>query len=266
MLTAIEKAGPEALKHSELLEPKTLSLRWGITGPPGAGKSTLIGQLIQGFRKKGLRVGVMAVDPSSPFTQGAILGDRIRYMDHALDEEVFVRSLGSRGSLGGLSSAAYLMLRAYDLMEFDIVLIETVGVGQTELEIMNVADHVAVVLVPESGDSIQTMKAGLMEIADIFVVNKSDRPGADGLSRELNALGEQQVLKTVATESQGVDELMGEMEQHSKDKKYLQVQRNQPQRLQWEARALLRDRWERELHPIISRIKTQKDLLKCLFQ
>ncbi len=187
-LSALEREGPASLKrHPELLNPSAQAFRLGITGPPGAGKSTLIGRLIGLLRAQGLKVGVLAVDPSSPFTKGAILGDRIRYTDYFGDEGVFIRSLGSRGSLGGLSSSAYLMVRAFDLAGFDIVLLETVGVGQTELEIMNVADVVAVTLVPESGDSIQGMKAGLLEIASLFLVNKGDRPGADIFLRELEA-------------------------------------------------------------------------------
>ncbi|HEX4925152.1 MAG TPA: hypothetical protein VFV50_13750, partial [Bdellovibrionales bacterium] len=181
LLTELESGGPSALKHKRLLEPEHLALRIGITGPPGAGKSTLISQLISAFRARGKTVGVLAVDPSSPFTRGAVLGDRIRYSKHFSDDGVFIRSVGTRGSLGGLSASVYLMARAFDAFNFDVVLVETVGVGQTELEIMNVADRVAVVVVPEFGDSIQAMKAGILEIAHVFVVNKADRPGADSI-------------------------------------------------------------------------------------
>src|SRR3989338_5753690 len=160
----------------------------GITGAPGAGKSSLVDKLIQHFRKEKKEVGVIAIDPSSPFSGGAILGDRIRMQSHATDKGVFIRSLGSRGSHGGLSKATKEIVRLYDAAGFDIVIIETVGVGQTELDIMEIADTTLVVLVPESGDTVQTMKAGLMEIADIFIVNKADRDGAELLASELKEM------------------------------------------------------------------------------
>ena len=158
----------------------------GITGPPGAGKSTVTNRMIKIFREKGSRVGIIAVDPSSPFTGGAVLGDRIRMQDHALDNEVFIRSIGSRGDLGGLSNSASGIIRLFDIFGMNIVIIETVGVGQTELDIVKIADCVVVTLVPEAGDGVQAMKAGLMEIGDVFVVNKSDRGGAEKLAREID--------------------------------------------------------------------------------
>lgn len=164
--------------------------RIGITGPPGAGKSTLVEQLTQEYRQGGLSVGVLAVDPSSPFTGGALLGDRIRMERQSLDEGVFIRSMASRGSLGGMATTTGEIADVMDAFGFDRILIETVGVGQSELDVIRVADTTVVVLVPESGDGIQVMKAGLMEIADVFVVNKADRPGADRLRQELEvALG-----------------------------------------------------------------------------
>jgi GTPase len=164
--------------------------RIGITGPPGAGKSTLVERLTQSYRQAGLAVGVLAVDPSSPFTGGALLGDRIRMERQSLDPDVFIRSMASRGSLGGMATTTGEVADVMDAYGFDRILIETVGVGQSELEVIRVADTTVVALVPESGDGIQVMKAGLMEIADVFVVNKADRPGADRLRQELEvALG-----------------------------------------------------------------------------
>ena len=162
--------------------------RIGITGPPGAGKSTLTASLTAAYRKEGLTVGVIAVDPTSPFTGGALLGDRIRMESVALDPGVFIRSMATRGSLGGLAEATGEVADVLDAFGIDRVIIETVGVGQSELDVSRNADSTIVVLVPESGDSIQTLKAGLMEIADIFVVNKSDRPGADRLRHELELM------------------------------------------------------------------------------
>jgi LAO/AO transport system kinase len=162
--------------------------RIGITGPPGAGKSTLTTGLARLYRDAGLTVGIVAVDPTSPFTGGALLGDRVRMESVALDPGVFIRSMATRGSLGGLAASTREVTDVLDAFGFDRVLIETVGVGQTELDIARTADTSVVVLVPESGDSIQTLKAGLMEIADIFVVNKADRPGADRLRNELELM------------------------------------------------------------------------------
>ena len=162
--------------------------RIGITGPPGAGKSTVTTQLTTAYRAAGLTVGIVAVDPTSPFTGGALLGDRIRMESVALDPGVYIRSLATRGSLGGLSSATRAVADVLDAYGFDRILMETVGVGQSELDIARAADSSVVVLVPESGDSIQTLKAGLMEIADIFVVNKADRPGADRIRMDIELM------------------------------------------------------------------------------
>jgi LAO/AO transport system kinase len=158
----------------------------GVTGPPGAGKSTVVDGLIALLREEGHTVGVVAVDPSSPFTGGAVLGDRIRMQAHALDQGVFIRSMATRGSLGGLARATHDVIRLMAAAGHGWILIETVGVGQTELDVMKLADTTVVVLVPESGDAVQTMKAGLMEAADIFAVNKADRAGAHGLMAELS--------------------------------------------------------------------------------
>ena len=162
--------------------------RIGVTGPPGAGKSTLTTQLVRAWRDAGQTVGVVAVDPTSPFTGGALLGDRIRMESVALDPGVFIRSMATRGSLGGLASATRDVCDVFDAFGVDVILIETVGVGQSELDVARTADSTVVVLVPESGDSIQTLKAGVMEIADLFVVNKADRPGADRLRNDLELM------------------------------------------------------------------------------
>jgi LAO/AO transport system kinase len=162
--------------------------RIGITGPPGAGKSTVTACLTRHYREQGLTVGIVCVDPTSPFTGGALLGDRIRMEDVALDPGVYIRSLATRGSLGGLSAATREVCDVLDAFGTDRVLIETVGVGQSELDVARTADTSLVILVPESGDSIQTLKAGLMEIADVFAVNKADRPGADRLRTEIELM------------------------------------------------------------------------------
>jgi LAO/AO transport system kinase len=159
--------------------------RIGITGPPGAGKSTLVERLITAYRAQGLKVGVVAVDPTSPFTGGALLGDRIRMESVVLDDGVYIRSMASRGSLGGLATTTREVSDLLDAAGYDQILVETVGVGQSELDITRMADSTVLVLVPESGDGIQTLKSGVMEAADIFVVNKSDRPGADKLRQEI---------------------------------------------------------------------------------
>jgi LAO/AO transport system kinase len=194
--------------------------RVGITGPPGAGKSTLTDKLAQWYRKQNVRVGILAVDPTSPFTGGALLGDRIRMTDVELDDGVFIRSMASRGSLGGLSKKTREAADILDASGIEIILLETVGVGQSELDIAGAADTTVVVLVPESGDGIQAMKAGLMEIADFFVLNKADRPGAEQAVMSIKMiLGFRphdettwlpDVLKTVGSEGKGVQEV-GEM-------------------------------------------------------
>ena len=171
------------------LHPRTgRAKRVGLTGPPGAGKSTITSLLVKSFRDQGLKVGVIAVDPTSPFTGGALLGDRVRMESVALDPGVFIRSMATRGSLGGLAAATREVADVLDAFGFDKLVIETVGVGQSELDVARTADSTVLVLVPESGDSIQTLKAGVMEVADIFVVNKADRPGADRLRNDVELM------------------------------------------------------------------------------
>lgn len=194
----------------------------GVTGPPGAGKSTLISALIANYSKAGLKTAVIAVDPTSPFTSGSLLGDRLRMMDHFTDPNVFIRSLATRGSLGGLSAKAIEITDVIRSAGFDRVIVETVGVGQSEVEIAGLADITVLVLVPEAGDDIQALKAGIMEIADVYVINKADRPGADLFAKNIQHLvhgsDEHEIrpmIKTVASTGQGLDELVKALDSKS---------------------------------------------------
>jgi LAO/AO transport system kinase len=190
----------------------------GLTGAPGVGKSTTVTGLVSALRERGERVGVLAVDPSSPFSGGALLGDRVRMQEHALDRDVYIRSMATRGHLGGLAAATPQALRAFDAAGFDTVIVETVGVGQSELEVAEMADTIIVLLAPGMGDAIQAAKAGILEIADIFVVNKSDRDGAQALVRELRTMialanrGPQDwkppIVMTVAYQNRGIGDLL----------------------------------------------------------
>lgn len=189
-ITLIEDRDPEALAQLRGL-PARLAFRVGVTGPPGAGKSTLVDLLIQSGRAAGQKVGVLAIDPSSPFSGGAILGDRVRMQAHSTDSGVFIRSMGSRGHLGGLAAATASACRILEAYGCDVVLIETVGAGQSEVEIASLADAVLLVLAPNAGDGIQALKAGIMEIPDYFVVNKGDVPGAAATAREVRAMLEE---------------------------------------------------------------------------
>ena len=196
----------------------------GVTGNPGSGKSTLVDQLIHVMRTRGRRVGCVAVDPTSPFSGGAILGDRVRMQRHALDRDVFIRSVATRGNLGGISRSTPAIVQILDAMGFDYIIIETVGVGQDEVDIVRLADTSVVVSVPGLGDDVQAAKAGIMEIADVFAINKADRPGVDRLKRELRTMiemGEREegewrplVVETIAPKGEGVEALLDAIESH----------------------------------------------------
>ena len=216
---------PAAMEALKELYPKTgRAYIIGITGPPGSGKSTIVDKMIDIFRKEGKSVGIVAVDPTSPFTGGAILGDRIRMQRHSTDEGVFIRSLATRGCLGGLSRSTQDIVNVMDAMGKDIILVETVGVGQDEVEIVNTAHTSIVVLVPGMGDDIQAIKAGIIEIGDLFVINKCDREGADKVERDLRMVlemgkGERQagtplIYKTEAILGKGIPELVKGIDQH----------------------------------------------------
>ncbi|HXW46425.1 MAG TPA: methylmalonyl Co-A mutase-associated GTPase MeaB [Streptosporangiaceae bacterium] len=223
LVSLVENAAPELRRVMKVIAPMAGHARViGLTGSPGVGKSTVTTALVRRFRDAGMRVGVLAVDPSSPFTGGALLGDRVRMQDHATDDQVFIRSMASRGHLGGLAGATPQALRILDAAGFDVILIETVGVGQAEVEIATLADCSLVVLAPGLGDSIQAAKAGILEIADIFVVNKSDRPGAQEVVRDLRNMlamasyGQGQwkppIVTTTASTGDGIPELVDKID------------------------------------------------------
>src|ERR1700759_1785805 len=201
----------------------------GITGPPGAGKSTTIAVLVSAYRERGLRVAVLAVDPSSPYSGGAILGDRIRMAAHIDDPDVFIRSIATRGHLGGLAAAVPAAIRLLAALSYDLIVLETVGVGQSEIEIAAVADPTIVILNPGAGDAVQAAKAGLLEVADIVVVNKSDREGANQTVRDLRPETKAPILKLVAAQGDGIPELVEAVDEHHRA--------DNPQRREARARA-----------------------------
>jgi LAO/AO transport system ATPase len=231
LISLVEDASPALREVMALLAPRAGHARViGLTGSPGVGKSTSTSALVAAYRRRGMRVGVLAVDPSSPFSGGALLGDRVRMQDHATDDGVFIRSMASRGHLGGLSWATPQALRVLSAAGCDVVLIETVGVGQAEVEVASLADTTLVLLAPGMGDGIQAAKAGILEVADVFVVNKADREGADQVVRDLRymqSLGTESpsqakvdgkwvapILKTVAAKGEGADEVVEAIERH----------------------------------------------------
>ena len=231
LISLVEDASPSLREVMALLTPQAGHARViGLTGSPGVGKSTSTSALVAAYRSRGMRVGVLAVDPSSPFSGGALLGDRVRMQDHATDDGVFIRSMASRGHLGGLSWATPQALRVLSAAGCDVVLVETVGVGQAEVEVASLADTTLVLLAPGMGDGIQAAKAGILEVADVFVVNKADRDGADQVVRDLRymqSLGSQSpsqakvdgkwvapILKTVAARGEGAEDVVDAIERH----------------------------------------------------
>ena len=224
VISLVERDDPQVPGILAELRPRTgHAYLVGVTGPPGSGKSTLTDVMIEALRKREKSVGVLAVDPNSPFTGGAVLGDRVRMQRHALDPGVYVRSMGARGHLGGLAGASRNVSRVLDAYGLDYVVLETVGVGQSELEVSSLSDTTVVVVNPSQGDEIQAIKAGILEIADIFVVNKADLPGADRAARQLRDTYSSEmkegdwlppIVKTVATKGEGVDELLEVIEKH----------------------------------------------------
>jgi LAO/AO transport system kinase len=225
LVSLVENASPELRPIMAAVAPLTSGARVvGLTGAPGAGKSTVTGALVGAYRARGLRVGVLAVDPTSPFSGGALLGDRVRMQQHATDDGVFIRSMASRGHLGGLSWATPQAVRILDAAGFELIMIETVGVGQAEVEVASRADSTLVVAAPGMGDSVQAAKAGILEIADLFAVNKTDRPGAQETIRDLRTMlamaqyppgrWKPPIVGTSAVSGDGIDDLVARLDKH----------------------------------------------------
>jgi LAO/AO transport system kinase len=258
LLSIVENDEPGAAQIIRATYPQTgRALKVGFTGPPGAGKSTLVSVLTAAYRKTVPRVAVVAVDPSSPYTGGAILGDRIRMRDRYLDTGVFIRSMSNRGQAGGLSRATRRVVSVLDAMGFDVILVETVGVGQQEIDVVRVVDTVCLLTIPGAGDDIQAIKAGIIEIADVLVVNKADRPGADEAVKDLTQmlnLGTPRndwrtpVIKTSSNTGIGIEDLMGAVQRHREwANKCGEAQRRNADAMRTEIQALMRERVLREL-------------------
>ncbi len=259
LISLVEDESPQLREVMAALTPYAGNARVvGVTGSPGVGKSTSTSALVGELRRAGRRVGVLAVDPSSPFSGGALLGDRVRMQDHALDPEVYIRSMASRGHLGGLSWSTPQAMRVLDSAGCDVILVETVGVGQSEVEVAGLADTTLVLMAPGMGDGIQAAKAGILEVGDVYVINKADRAGADQVRRELRsmlALAERPegawrppIVKTVASKGEGLDEVVAEIDRHHawlEESGELQQRRTHRARDEIEAIAMtaLRARW-----------------------
>jgi LAO/AO transport system kinase len=256
LISLVEDGGPDLGEVMKAVYPHTGdSYSVGITGAPGAGKSTLTERVVARARRDGHKVGVLAIDPSSPFSGGALLGDRVRMQSHAMDPEVFIRSMATRGHLGGISLATPEAVRVLEASGKDIVVIETVGVGQAEVEITDACDTTLVVVNPGWGDAVQAAKAGLMEIADVFVVNKADRPGAKDSVRELRQMLEMSeadwkppIVETIATKGDGIDELWAAVEKHRawQDEKGL-LEARRRRRVEREIREIVAERFRQKV-------------------
>src|SRR5665213_136722 len=259
LLSVVEIAGPAARKVGELVfDNYRVAQIVGVTGSPGAGKSTLTSHLASAFRMRDKSVAIIAVDPSSTISGGAFLGDRLRMHEHINDSEVFIRSMATRGHLGGLPLAAPEAIRLVESVGFDVILLETVGVGQIELDVAQLADTVVVVMNPGWGDDVQAAKSGLLEIADIFAINKADRPGVDQLLKELSYMlmlrqqteGSWQIplIRTIATRNEGIEELWMSLNEHWSRQSSESLAASRSRRLWWEvceiARARVRDQQE----------------------
>lgn len=271
----IENESPDAeLLIKELYSHTGRAQIIGITGPPGAGKSTMTDKLIKAYRGRGKRVGVVAIDPTSPYSGGAILGDRIRMMDVSMEEGVFIRSMATRGSLGGLSAKTADAVKVLDAAGYEVIIIETVGVGQSEVDIVKNADTTLVVVVPGLGDDIQAIKAGILEIGDIFVINKADREGADRLHVEIEMMLDLNseksdwrppIAQTIASKDQGISDVVQMIEDHTaylKESGQLKIRREE--RVESEFLAMLTDGLQRKVLGPLKQTHKLDDLVKDL--